>query len=205
VSRRIDCKAPTVFKSRLRAQLAGKFPDADIKRFLDCVGAAIGQRELLDSSFPTERGRREQLASHRRATKRFAAAIEQPAFPVELPLSMEEMGRIPTLDESKAHDEIARRFYGPWQHLKNAAEAYVEAIDNALKAAEPRSRGRRVADAGGLVLRVAQLYQRCLGPPKSTKGGAFANVAAIVLEAYSGRMPEDVSRHVRSALRQLTK
>ncbi len=93
-----------------------------------------------------------------------------------------------------------------WRALRQFREA-AAALDAELHAATTapqRRRGRPAADARKMLSVIARRYMEIFNErPTTTPGGRFSNVAIIVLAELKGIEPEDVSRHVRAAVRAL--
>ena len=175
-----------------------RFPADKVAAFVRSVGATLGEAEILAEASDVAKWRSDLLRLDDAAAE-FAAEVAVLRRATPLP------PRVESLDDPAAFgDPSDAEFYRANHEARAALKKLREQIARSLTRAPARRRGRREAAAQGVLAVLARRYLELFGErPRSTPGGTFANVAALVLENLHGSMPADVSRQVRAAIKSL--
>ncbi len=198
-------------QAQLERALKGLPPDQISGFALECFGC-IGEHLVLDSDFD-EAKRREALDNLRKsvaATRRLLGSDPSrwvrfsprppPAAVTGRPHDLFEALGAP-LDETGSNPDT--RYWSALRQFHAAAEALEREL-RGIEETPARKRGRPRADARMMLSVIARRYFEIFGErPTTTPGGRFSNVAVIVLAELRDVAPEDVSRHVRAAVRSL--
>jgi hypothetical protein len=197
------------FQAQLERALNGFPPDKISEFALWCFGL-IGEHQILDSDFD-EANRQEALDNLRRsvaATRRLLGRDSSRWVrfsPRPPPVTV--TGRARDLSEVLFAPFIETNPDARYWNALRQFHAAAEALDHELRGIEEtpaRKRGRPRADARMMLSVIARRYFEIFGErPTTTPGGRFSNVAVIVLAELRDVAPEDVSRHVRAAVRSL--
>lgn len=172
-----------------------RYPADKVAAFVRSVGAALGSTEIA-AQYADETARRESVERLLRATQDYQRELGRFVLAREFPANL-------AVKPAARQDNAAQFYRARAEALRATSEVRLEA-ERALRLAKRPTRGRRKADPHGLLTRIARRYVQLFGVrPTSTPGGAFSNIAALVLENLHGTAPRDVSRQVRTALKAL--
>jgi hypothetical protein len=182
----------------LRREL-DSFPSEKVRQFIGNVSVALDVLEAFEV-YGDELERKRRLTKQRRAAQHFLDACAAPTlarpYPIEINTKLDYTLALP--------DEEAQKFYLSAKAAGDAVTNFLSELEAALKSVKRSARGRSRTDRHGYLRRVAYCYSQAFGEkPTSTPGGKFSNVVALILQHQSstGRLPEDVSRQVRTAIK----
>jgi hypothetical protein len=190
-------KSPTrVLFDGLRRELQS-FTAKDVDAFIGLVGSAVIAASAT-KQWANEGERRQKLLKRQQAARAYlriagSSPVLARPYPARISSASPHTLALP--------DDDAKRFYRAQEAARAAVAEELRETALALESINKNPRGKPKADTTGLLARVAHGYRETFGKrPTSTPGGTFANVATLVLQYQTGKMPRDVSRQVRAAL-----
>jgi hypothetical protein len=184
----------------LRAELRAHSSEA-IEAFLKLVISSIAvEGELRKMNDESERDL--ALSKLQQSAERFLEMEVKNVLPEPFPKRMSMTNRS-TLN---LPSEAALRYYRTLGEASEAVSKFLVELKKVRGSAKRVSRGRPSADTHGLLARLAFCYRRIFRTqPTSTPNGTFSNIVTLVLthQSKDGKVPNDVSRQVRSAIKSL--